>query len=143
MPFSPRCSVMNERIQRIKRRVGFVPKATASKAAVCSPKSDARACSSSNPIFKEDPMSTTMQQLRAIGLFAVIALCVLARCSGTALGQTETGQITGKVVDPNGAVVAKASVTVKSKSTGATRTATSSADGFYTVTNLQPGIYEV
>jgi len=134
---------MNEGIQRIKRGDGFVPKATASKAAGRSPKSDARAWSSSNPISKEDPMSTTTQQLRATGLFAVVALFVLAMFSGTALAQTETGQIIGKVADQNGAVIAGAGVSVKSTGTGAERTATSGSDGIYIITNLQPGIYAV
>jgi hypothetical protein len=57
--------------------------------------------------------------------------------------QTETGQINGTVKDPNGAVVPGAAVTVKSVETGAERTATSNEDGAYTVTNLQPGPYDV
>jgi hypothetical protein len=59
------------------------------------------------------------------------------------LGQTETGQINGKVIDPNGALVPNASVNVKSIDTGATITATTSGDGTYTVSNLRPGLYDV
>lgn len=61
----------------------------------------------------------------------------------SAAAQTETGQIIGKVTDPNGAVVAGATVTVKSVDKGAERTTTTGDDGFYTVTNLQPGLYDV
>jgi hypothetical protein len=61
----------------------------------------------------------------------------------TAFGQAETGQIIGKVVDEKGAVVPGAAVTIKSVNTGAERTATSGDDGSYTVTNLQPGLYDV
>src|SRR5262249_61174777 len=57
--------------------------------------------------------------------------------------QTETGQIVGKVTDPNGAVVSGASITVKSVDTGREVTATSDAQGSYTVTALQPGLYDV
>ena len=57
--------------------------------------------------------------------------------------QTETGQITGSVKDPNGAVIPGATVSVKSVETGAERTATSNGEGSYTVTNLQPGLYDV
>ena len=57
--------------------------------------------------------------------------------------QTETGQIIGKVFDPNGALVNGASVLVKSVATGAERTATTTNDGTYVVTNLQPGLYDV
>ncbi len=60
-----------------------------------------------------------------------------------AAAQTETGQIIGKVIDPNGAVVSGATVNVKSIATGAERTATSQSDGSYAITNLQPGIYSV
>lgn len=61
----------------------------------------------------------------------------------SALPQAETGQLFGRVVDPNGALVAGATVTVKSVGTGATRTVSTDSDGSYLVTNLQPGLYDV
>ncbi len=73
----------------------------------------------------------------------VAAFAALALLSLTALGQTETGQIIGKVIDPNGAAVAGASVSLVSAETGRTLTATSDEEGVYTVTNLQSGIYEL
>ncbi|MGI8565931.1 MAG: carboxypeptidase regulatory-like domain-containing protein, partial [Pyrinomonadaceae bacterium] len=79
---------------------------------------------------------------RPVG-YVLTALFVLAIFSGAAFAQTETGQITGKVSDPNGAVVSGASVLVKSVDTGREITATSNDEGFYTVTNLQPGLYEI
>ncbi len=60
-----------------------------------------------------------------------------------ASGQTETGQVIGKISDPNGALVAGAVVNIKSVNTGRELTATSSEDGSYTITNLQPGLYDV
>lgn len=76
--------------------------------------------------------------------FKVMALAVLLLAlSATAFAQLETGQITGRVTDPNGALVPGAAVTVKSVETGAERTATADAEGSYTVTNLQPGLYDV
>src|ERR671913_280962 len=76
--------------------------------------------------------------------FKVLLLAALLLLSGaTAFAQTETGQITGRVTDPNGAVVPGASVTVKSVETAAERAATADAEGSYTVTNLQPGLYDV
>jgi hypothetical protein len=76
--------------------------------------------------------------------FKVLALAaLLVALSATAFAQLETGQITGRVTDPNGAVVPGASVTVKSVETGAERAATSDAEGAYTVTNLQSGLYDV
>src|SRR2546425_3661726 len=74
---------------------------------------------------------------------ATATLFVLVMVVGSAMGQAETGRINGKVIDPNGATVPGATVTVKSVATGAERTATASSDGTYTVTNLQPGLYDV
>jgi hypothetical protein len=59
------------------------------------------------------------------------------------LAQTETGQITVKAIDPQGAVVRGASVSIKSVTTSAERLATTNEDGVATVTNLQPGVYDV
>src|SRR5215207_1039164 len=76
--------------------------------------------------------------------FKVLVLAaLLVALSATAFAQLETGQITGRVTDPNGALVPGAAVTVKSVETGAERAATADAEGSYTVTNLQPGLYDV
>lgn len=73
-------------------------------------------------------------------VFAVIALCFLFVA---ALAQTETGQISGKVTDSNGGLLSGAKVTIKSTTTGFERTFVTGSDGFYAVTNLQPGLYSV
>ena len=73
----------------------------------------------------------------------MVLAALLFALSATAFAQLETGQITGRVTDPNGAVVPGAAVSVKSVETGAERAATSDAEGVYTVTNLQPGLYDV
>ncbi len=73
-------------------------------------------------------------------LSVVFAVALLA---GSALAQSETGQISGKVSDSNGAVVAGAAVSLRSAETGAQRTATTNDDGVYAITNLQPGVYEI
>ena len=53
----------------------------------------------------------------------VVALVMLALIGFAHQGysQTETGQITGSVLDPTGAVIPNAKVTVKSVSTGLER----------------------
>jgi carboxypeptidase family protein len=71
------------------------------------------------------------------------ALFVVAFLSGVAFGQIESGQLTGKVYDPNGARVAGAIVQAKSEETGLERLATTTTEGFFIFTNLPPGIYEV
>jgi outer membrane receptor protein involved in Fe transport len=68
---------------------------------------------------------------------------MLAAVAVVTFAQTETGQISGKVVDQNGAVVAGATVTAKNLGTSAERTVTAADDGSYNITNLQPGQYSV
>ena len=77
----------------------------------------------------------------AASLLAVFLLLSLGVASG--LAQTETGQITVKAVDEKGAVIAGAEVSVKSTTTGAERKATTNEEGIATITNLNPGIYDV
>lgn len=73
----------------------------------------------------------------------VIAMLMLFAAVAIAKAQSATGQIVGTVTDPNGAVVSGANVTVKSVDTGREVTATSDEQGSYTVTALQPGLYDV
>jgi hypothetical protein len=68
---------------------------------------------------------------------------LLAFAAVAAFGQAETGQLKGKVTDPNGAVVPGATVTVKAVNTGSERTAVADNDGVYNVASLQPGLYDV
>ena len=69
--------------------------------------------------------------------------CVFLGFAGLIWSQAETGQITGAVTDPSGAVIANAAVTVRNSATGATRETTSNSSGVYAVTNLLPGDYNI
>jgi protocatechuate 3,4-dioxygenase beta subunit len=71
------------------------------------------------------------------GLFVLVVL------TPSVFAQTETGQITGTIKDPAGASVPHAIVKVTSVGTGMERSATTSNDGTYAVTNLLPGEYTV
>ena len=68
---------------------------------------------------------------------ALIALVCLT--ATLALAQVTTGSIQGVVTDPNKAVVPGATVKITNVDTGTTREATTNDEGFYRVTNLQPG----
>jgi outer membrane receptor protein involved in Fe transport len=57
--------------------------------------------------------------------------------------QAETGQITGIVLDTTSAVIPNASVVLRNIDTGGIRTTVTSDQGSYTITNIQPGNYEV
>src|SRR5215510_7313519 len=71
------------------------------------------------------------------------AMFILALLLTRALAQIETGQITGKVTDPVGAVVAGATITIKSTATLSERNTTANSQGIYALPNLQPGVYEM
>lgn len=73
----------------------------------------------------------------------IAAVCLFSLAAVAVQAQTETGQISGKVTDPNGAAVAQATVTAKSVGTGAMRDTTTDSDGNYIFTNLQVGLYDV
>jgi Carboxypeptidase regulatory-like domain len=61
----------------------------------------------------------------------------------SALAQNNKGAIVGTVKDPNDALVSKAQVKVTSVKNGEVRTADTSDEGTFTVTNLEPGLYNV
>ena len=77
-------------------------------------------------------------------ILSAMALCLLI-FAGQAFAQAQagSGQISGVVTDSNGAVVANATVTLVSKATNETKTATTGSEGFYRFVLLQPGIYSV
>src|SRR2546423_15207162 len=76
-------------------------------------------------------------------LFMFVGILTLTLSGVAAMAQQETGQLSGKVTDPNGALVGNASVTAKSVGTGAERTTTTGSDGTFLIPGLLPGVYEV
>jgi hypothetical protein len=74
-------------------------------------------------------------------LFLLVLLT--ACCTISAFAQNNKGAIVGTVKDPNDALVAKAQVKVTSVKTGEVRTTDTTDDGTFTVTNLEPGPYNV
>ncbi len=77
--------------------------------------------------------------------YAILAL-LLAVCLmvPTAFGQTlVSGDLSGTVTDPTGAVVANAAVALKNDATGETRNTTTSSSGLYRFSLLSPGNYTV
>jgi hypothetical protein len=70
-------------------------------------------------------------------------ICVLAAGANSIYAQGTTGQISGVVADPNGAVVQGASVTVTNLETALSRQTTTNDDGVYSFQLLPPGRYKV
>lgn len=67
----------------------------------------------------------------------------LSLISGSLSAQTTNATLIGNIVDPQASAVAGATVTVKDKGTGVSRTVQSDADGSFRVFPLNPGRYEV
>jgi len=70
-------------------------------------------------------------------------LCAVSLISSPAFGQAVFGNIFGTVTDPSGAAVSGATVTVTNVRKGTSDTATTNAEGNYTVTHLIPDEYVV
>ena len=74
-----------------------------------------------------------------------IALCVLSLLgvAASAAAQATTGELTGRVTDPGGQVVAGATVAGTNADTGFSRTTTTNERGEFTLTLLPPGRYSL
>ena len=57
--------------------------------------------------------------------------------------QAATATLSGRIVDPNGAVLSGAQITATQKSTGVKRETKTNDEGLYVLTNLPVGDYEV
>lgn len=78
--------------------------------------------------------------------FRIVTLGVLVVAflgSRNLLAQVETGQLAGTVTDPSGAVIPGASVKIRNLGTNAERDETTSGNGTYTATGLEPATYEI
>jgi Carboxypeptidase regulatory-like domain/TonB dependent receptor/TonB-dependent Receptor Plug Domain len=73
----------------------------------------------------------------------LLTVSIIVVLSSFVFGQQNTGQINGTVKDQNGAVINGASVKVKNTETNAERSSTTNGDGYFVVTNLLPGQYEI
>ena len=77
--------------------------------------------------------------------FRAIPLCIGAflLAASTALAQSSSGTINGRVVDPSGAPIAGAEVHAVNQVDQATRTFTTTSTGDFLFPNLEPGAYTV
>src|SRR5258706_7171940 len=69
----------------------------------------------------------------------ILSLLIIAATTSFA----QTAGITGRVLDPSGAIVANASISVKEVNSGAKYPAMTNTDGYFTVSRLDPGRYRV
>ncbi len=75
--------------------------------------------------------------------WAIVVVALLAVSALPAFGQIDRGAIAGRVQDPSGAVIAKATVTITNKATGVVSTTPVDSAGEYQVLTLIPGTYSV
>src|SRR5215468_9538375 len=74
---------------------------------------------------------------------AILLICLLMVAAATAVAQFDTAVVLGTVRDPNGAILPKATVTLKNLATGVTATAQTDDDGNYQFFNVKIGAYQV
>jgi len=78
-----------------------------------------------------------------IKIFAPIACLLLAGISAFPQSQATTGNIEGRVTDPNGAGVPTVTITATNQETGLSKTTNADENGNYRITFLPPGKYRV
>ncbi len=76
-------------------------------------------------------------------LLALIACAIFAVASVSAQSQATSGNIEGRVTDPNGAAVPNVSVTATNQETGFAKSSQSDDDGIFRILFLPPGKYRV
>jgi hypothetical protein len=89
------------------------------------------------------PFGTTRHRsvaMKKLGL--MLAAFVVCGCS-TAIAQTESAAISGRVVDNTGAVVVGAQVTATNIDMGTPSTTKTNGEGFYLLPGLKPGRYRI
>lgn len=75
---------------------------------------------------------------------SILFLVTLLACllSTTLFAQSDLGTISGFVKDQSDAVIVNAKITIRNES-GVERSATTNSSGYYSVTNLPPGLYSI
>lgn len=81
-----------------------------------------------------------MSRHRSLVVFAVLLITV---CAASTFAQTVTGALSGTVTDASGAIVSGVGITARNTETGLTRTATTNGEGYFLMSFLPLGAYNV
>src|SRR5205085_7491259 len=92
-----------------------------------------------SPSKEEPSMRHQLQFLRVV--FVAIVLCFA--CTATAFGQETTARISGQVTDQTGAVVNNAEVGLTNPRTHEARITKTDDNGYYSLTLIPPGRYDL
>ena len=84
-------------------------------------------------------MSLQIRFVRSLIIVTVVAISI----SVLAWGQVSGGTLIGTVADASGAVIPKAQVTIEDVATGVSRVVPTDNSGFYSASNLLPGVYTI
>ena len=76
-------------------------------------------------------------------ILALVSLIVFVFLLPLAFGQSQFGSLNGTVTDPSGAATAGANVVVKNMASGESRKAVTNQDGFFSMSTLPAGTYQV
>lgn len=80
-----------------------------------------------------------IRQIKRAGMIFAIAMFAVAGI----FAQTNSGSITGQVLDVNDAIIPNATVTITNIGTNETRSVQTNADGFYEIPSLSTGVYKI
>ena len=81
--------------------------------------------------------------MKAMKMGALLTICVVwLGAIASAQGVGASGEITGTITDPSGAVLANAKVTASNAERGIRRSITTDDRGQYRLTGLSPAVYE-
>ncbi len=78
-----------------------------------------------------------------LALLCVLLITLCAATVAVAQSQATTGNIEGRVTDPNGAAVAGVNITATNQDTAFEKTGASDTDGNFLIAFLPPGKYRV
>ena len=90
--------------------------------------------------MRSSPLKKQIASFVTATLFLMALVFVF---TSSAMAQATTGSIKGSVVDPNGGVVAGATISAKNEATGVQKATVTSGDGIYEINELLPGKYSV
>jgi hypothetical protein len=84
-----------------------------------------------------------ISQVRIRLAVCLLTIAGLAMAAPHSMGQATTGQISGQVTDPNGAVIVGATITITDEDKGVSFSGRTDGAGNYTVVSIPPGAYSV
>jgi hypothetical protein len=89
------------------------------------------------------PSSALSERLLRWPMMTALALCLCLLASGALAQSTGSATLRGVVKDPNGAIVAGATVALKSVRTQSERKVKTNNDGNYAFAAIEPGVYDI